>query len=224
MHPHYLRIPIYFFLIVLVEGITTIARYIASTSTLFFRKLATFTFESTTSVDLQLKFGRKRFSLTGDLHISLGRGDTTNGPEERLLMSEEGPSQERIQTTTSTTQEERPHSPVGSDHWKTAFESPQDSPHEEDQAAGGPDPTQDFADQVLARLEEIRLKRLRRQRCTSTEPIPSDTIPETPEQPQPPSEQSTQTPSPDEEHAIWQRALGDIDVIDSYDSDRKSVV
>ena len=218
MHLHYPRIHIYFFPIVLVEGIATIAQYIASTSTLFFRRLATFTFESATSVDLQLRFGRKRFSLTGDLHISLGRGGTTSELEERLLMSEEGPSQERIQTTTSTTQEERPHSPAGSDHWKTAFESPQDSPHKEDQAAGGPDPTQDFADQVLARLEEIRLRRLRRQRRTSTEPIPSDTIPETPEQPQPPSEQSTQTPSPDEEHAIWQRALGDIDVIDSYDS------
>ena len=190
-----------------------IAQYIARLSIQFFRKLATFTFESAMNVDLQLRFGRKRFSLMGDLHISLGHGDITSGPEERLLMSEEGPSQERTQMTTSTTQEEGPHSQVGSPHWKTTFESPQDDP-----VAGGPDPTQDFADQVLARLEEIRLKRLQRQRRTSTEPIPSDTIPETPKQPQPPSEESTQTPSPNEEHAIWQRALGDIDIINSYDS------
>ena len=213
MHPHYPRIHIYFFLIVLVEGITMTVQYIARISTLFFKRLATFTFESATSVDLQLKFGRKRFSLTGDLHISLGRGDTTRGPEERLLMSEEGPSQERIQTTTSTTQEERPHSPVGSDHWKTTFESPQDSPHEEDQTVGGPDPTQDFADQVLTRLKEIRIRRLQRQeaRRTSIEPIR--------EQPQPPSEPRTPSPIENDEHATWLQTLDDLDRDDTYSDD-----
>ena len=213
MHPRYLKIHIYFFLIVLVEGIIMIAQYIARLSTLFFRRLATFTFESATSMDLQLKFGRKRFSLTGDLHISLGRGDTTSGLEERLLMSEEGPSQERTQTTTSTTQEERPHSPAGSDHWKTIFESPQDSPHEEDQAAGGPDPTQDFADQVLARLEEIRIKRLQRQegRRTSTEPVPK--------QPQPLSKSHTPPPVDNDEHAIWLQTLDDLNHDDTYSDD-----
>ena len=213
MHPHYPRTHIYFFLIVLLEGITTIVQYIASTSTLFFRRLATFTFESATSVDLRLRFGRKRFSLTGDLHISLGHGDTTSGPEERLLMSEEGPSQEKTQTTTSMTQEERPHSPAGSDHWKTAFESPQDSPHKEDQAVGGPDPTQDFADQVLARLKEIRIRRLQRQeaRRTSTEPVR--------EQPQTPSEPHTPSLVDNDEHAIWLQTLDDLDREDTYSDD-----
>ena len=144
MHLHYLRIHIYFLLIVLVRGIDTIVQFIASISTLFLRKLATFTFESTTSTDLSLRFGRRRFSLMGNLHVSLDIGDTTRESAARLLMSEGGPTQQNSQTITLMTHAKTPPSQSGSDHWKTAFESPQDSPHKEDQASGGPDQTQDL--------------------------------------------------------------------------------
>ena len=165
------------------------------------------------SVDLQLRFGRRRFSLTGNLHVSLDIGDTTRENVARLLMSEGGPSQQNNQTITLMTHEETPPSQSGSDHWKTAFESPQDSPHEEDQTVGGPDQTQDFADQVLAHLEEIRLRRLQRQRRTSMERIPEDGPLE---QPQPPSEPHTPSPPIDDEHGIWLQTLNDLDRDNPY--------
>ena len=213
MHLHYPKILLYFLHIVLANIIGMIVQYIASISTLFRRKLAIFMFKSATSMDLQLRFGRKRFSLTGHLHVSLESGDTTKDHTMRLLMSGGDPSQQNNQTTTLMTHEETPPSQSGSDHWKTTFESPQDSPHKEDQTVGGPDLTQDFADQVLARLEEIRLRRLQRQegQHTSTEPVRK--------QPQPPSEPCTPSPVDDNEHAIWLQTLDDLDRDSSYSDD-----
>ena len=213
MHHHYLKIQLFLLRTVLLAVIGTIVQFIASISTRLHKKLVTFTFESAVHTDLLLKFGRKRFSLTGSLHVSLDTGDITREREPRLLMSEGDPSQQNNPTTTSTTHEETPPSQPGSDHWRTAFESPQDNPQEEDQAVGGPDPIPDFGAQVLARLEEIRLRRLQRQRRSSTERIPEDGPSE---QPQPPSEPRTPSPVDNEEHAIWLQTLDDLDRDDSY--------